>query len=140
MSMTGTAVSNAIVLTAALMAVLAGGAFTASFFSVDLQRRIGNRLPASSRRAFPQARRQTFGSIDTRTLPSRGRALVRRSVATALEAALDLGMAGLRVLRGLGGPAVQGRGASARERRDDAVRPQPVYGDDVPTTQIGVRQ
>jgi EmrB/QacA subfamily drug resistance transporter len=100
------AVNNAIARTAGLMAVAAVGAVVSSYHGNLLDRRLGHRLPASSRPAVQEAKRRTFGTIDTARVPPADRAFARGAAAGASEDAFHLAVGiagGLLVVAGIGG-------------------------------------
>jgi MFS family permease len=104
------AVNNAIARTAGLIAVAAVGAVVAADHAKQLEANLGNRLPASANHAVEMAKRQTFGTIQTKSLPPSDRAFATHAAATASESAFHLAMgigSVLLVIAGLGGFALQ---------------------------------
>jgi MFS family permease len=104
------AVNNAIARTAALMAVAAVGAVVSASYARLLDQRLDHRLPASSQAAVREAKRRTFGTIDSRAIPPSERAFAAHAAATASEDAFHLAVriaAGLLVVAGIGGLALR---------------------------------
>jgi EmrB/QacA subfamily drug resistance transporter len=104
------AVNNAIARTAALIAVAAVGAVVAADHARQLDAKLGNRLPPSANQAVVMAKRQTFGTIDTSTLPPSDRAFAKQASASASESAFHLAMgigSVLLVIAGIGGLALK---------------------------------
>ena len=106
------AVNNAIARTAGLVAVAAVGAVVAATYTSLLDQRLGHRLPASSAVAVKTAKRRTFGVIAPSAVPASERAFAARAAAgasrDAFHVAVEIG-AGLLILAGLGGLALEGR-------------------------------
>ncbi|MDQ6835721.1 MAG: MFS transporter [Actinomycetota bacterium] len=110
------AVNNAIARTAGLIAVAAVGAVVAADYSSLLHQRLGDRLPTSSAPAVHAAKRHTFGVIPPSAVPAGERAFTARTAADASRDAFHLAVAlgaGLLVLAGLGGLALDPRRPSA---------------------------
>jgi EmrB/QacA subfamily drug resistance transporter len=110
------AVNNAIARTAGLVAVAAVGAVVASFYGAHLDQHLGHRLPASSQAAVREAKRHTFGTIDSAALPPADRAFAREATATASKEAFHVAMGiatCLLLVAGLGGLALHGRPRTA---------------------------
>jgi EmrB/QacA subfamily drug resistance transporter len=110
------AVNNAIARTGGLVAVAAVGAVVASFYGARVDARLGHRLPVSSQAAVREAKRHTFGTIDSAALPPADRAFARTATAAAGEDAFHVAMGiatGLLLVAGLGGFALHGRPRTA---------------------------
>ena len=106
------AVNNAIARTAGLMAVAAVGAIVASYHAHLLDQRLGHLLPRSAVPALQQAKRRTFGSIDTAAVPAAQRAYARAVTAGASKDSFHLAVGiagGLLLLTAAGGLALRGR-------------------------------
>jgi len=106
------AVNNAIARTAGLIAVAAVGAVVAADHANKLDANLGNRLPPSANHAVVMAKRQTFGTIDTKSLPPSDRAFAKQASASASESAFHLAMgigSVLLVIAGIGGLALESK-------------------------------
>ncbi|HEY3725638.1 MAG TPA: MFS transporter [Solirubrobacteraceae bacterium] len=106
------AVNNAIARTAALIAVAAVGALVSAYYARLLDQRLDHRLPASSQAAVTEAKRRTFGTIDSRSVPPSQRTFAAHAAATASEDAFHVAVGvagGLLVVAGLGGLALRGK-------------------------------
>jgi hypothetical protein len=106
------AVNNAIARTAALIAVAAVGALVSAYYARLLDQRLDHRLPASSQAAVTEAKRRTFGTIDSRSVPPSQRTFAAHAAATASEDAFHVAVGvagGLLVMAGLGGLALRGK-------------------------------
>ncbi len=117
------AVNNAIARTASLIAVAGIGALVAAHYSDGLDRRIANRLPASSASAVTAAKRRTFAKIDPAAVPPALRPAAERASLDASRDAFHLAAgvgAGLLAIAGLGGLALGGRPRTAVRARDCA--------------------
>ncbi|MGO9819902.1 MAG: MFS transporter [Solirubrobacteraceae bacterium] len=104
------AVNNAIARTAVLIAIAAVGAVVSSYYSSLLDRRLGDRLPASAQPAVTAAKRRTFGVISASALPAADRSFASYAAKAASRDAFHLTMgigAGLLVVAGLGGLALR---------------------------------
>jgi EmrB/QacA subfamily drug resistance transporter len=104
------AVNNAIARTAALIAVAAVGAVVSAYYAQLLDRRLDHRLPASSQAAVSEAKRRTFGTIDSGSVPPSQRAFAAHAAATASEDAFHVAVGvagGLLVVAGIGGLALR---------------------------------
>jgi EmrB/QacA subfamily drug resistance transporter len=106
------AVNNAIARTAGLVAVAAVGAVVSASYASLLNQRLGHRLPASAAPAVTEAKRRTFGVIAPSAIPVSERAFAattaRSASRDAFHVAVEIG-AGLLLLAGLGGLALEGR-------------------------------
>jgi hypothetical protein len=106
------AVNNAIARTAGLIAIAAVGAVVAASYASLLNQRLGHRLPASSAAAVQTAKRHTFGVIAPSAIPAGERSFAAHAASTASRDAFHVVVgigAGLLVLAGLGGLALEGR-------------------------------
>jgi EmrB/QacA subfamily drug resistance transporter len=104
------AVNNAIARTAALIAVAAVGAVVSAYYAQRLNQRLDHRLPASSQAAVTEAKRRTFGTIDSGSVPPSQRTFAAHSAATASEDAFHVAVGvagGLLVVAGIGGLALR---------------------------------
>jgi EmrB/QacA subfamily drug resistance transporter len=109
------AVNNAIARTAGLISVAAVGAVVSASYAAQLNHRLDHRLPASSAAAVETAKRRTFGVINPSAIPAAQRPFAHHAAATASEDAFHVAVsiaAGLLVITGLGGLAIEGRGRS----------------------------
>jgi EmrB/QacA subfamily drug resistance transporter len=117
------AVNNAIARTAGLVAVAAVGAVVASFYGARVDLRLGHRLPASSQAAVREAKRRTFGTIDSAAVPPADRAFAHQATAKAGEDAFHVAMGIASVLlfvAGLGGLSLHGKRRTTVAARDCA--------------------
>jgi EmrB/QacA subfamily drug resistance transporter len=106
------AVNNAIARTAGLISVAAVGAVVSASYASLLNQRLDHRLPASTAAAVQTAKRRTFGVIAPAAIPPGERAFAAHAAATASRDAFHVAVgigAGLLVLTGLGGIALEGR-------------------------------
>jgi hypothetical protein len=88
----------------------------ASFYGARLDLRLGHRLPASSQAALREAKRHTFGTIDSAAVSPAQRAFVHQATAKAGEDAFHVAVGVASVLlfvAGLGGLSLHGKRRTA---------------------------